>query len=139
MCRRAAVLVDHDVRGLLGDEDVARPCVQLQGDLVGHRRGREEDRRLLAQERRDACLQLVHTRILTLLLVADAGLRDRAAHPLGRLRGGVGAEVDHAAHATVSAWIWSFSRARSPSVTSRRTARARSGSGRRAARPPTTI
>ena len=39
---RAAVLVDDDVRMPLGDEHVARARVQLQRDLVGHRRGWEE-------------------------------------------------------------------------------------------------
>ena len=81
---RAAVLVDDDVRVLLGDEDVARPRVELERDLVRHRRGRHEDRRLVAEQRRNAFLQRVDGRILALLLVADRRLRDRAAHALGR-------------------------------------------------------
>ena len=98
---RAAVLVDDDVRVLLRDQDVARPRVQLERDLVRHRRGRHEDRRLVAEQRRNPLLQRVDRRVLALLLVADGGLRDRAAHALGRLRDGVGAKVDHARDATV--------------------------------------
>ena len=138
MRRCAAVLVDHDMRGLLGDEDVAGSTVQLHGDLVGHRRRRDEDRRLLAQQRRDARLQLVDAGILALLLVPDRSLGDGTSHPLGRSRSGIGAEVDHGAHATVRTWIWSFSRAHSPSLESRPTVRGKSGNGRRAALPRTT-
>ena len=51
--RRATVLVDQHVRVLLGDEHVARTTVELEGDLVGHRRGREEQGGFLTEERRD--------------------------------------------------------------------------------------
>ena len=98
---RAAVLVDHDVRVLLRDEDVAGPRVQLERDLVRHRRGRHEDRRLVPEERRGALLERVDGRILALLLVPDLRLRDRAPHALGRPRRGVGAQVDHGRDATV--------------------------------------
>ena len=77
---RAAVLVDDDVRVPLGDEDVARARVQLQRDLVRHRRGRHEDRRFLAEQRGDPLLQRDDGRVLPLLLVAHGGLRDRRAH-----------------------------------------------------------
>ena len=53
----AAVLVDHDVRVLLGDEHVARSRVQLERDLVRHRRRRDEERGLVAEERRGPLLQ----------------------------------------------------------------------------------
>ena len=77
--RRAAVLVDHDVCVLLRDEDVAGPRVELERDLVRHRRRRQEERRLLPEQRGRALLQLVDGRVLALLLVADLGLRDRRA------------------------------------------------------------
>ena len=44
---------------------------------------------------RTALLELVDGRILALLLVADRRGGDRRAHPRGRPRRGVGAEVDH--------------------------------------------
>ena len=101
----AAELRDEDVRVLLADELVAELGVQPQRDLVRHRRGREEDRLVLAEQRRRAGLQVVDGRVLALLLVADDGRGDRGAHPLGRLRGGVGAKVDHRREATLNAWI----------------------------------
>ena len=65
---------------LLADELVARLGVQPQRDLVRHRRRREVDRLLLAEQRRGARLELVDGRILALLLVADVGGGDRGAH-----------------------------------------------------------
>ena len=82
---------------LLAEQLVARLGVEPKRDLVRHRRGRQEDRRRLAEERSAACLELVDGRILALLLVADRGGGDRGAHPGGGPRRGVGAEVDHAA------------------------------------------
>ena len=71
------------------------PAVELERDLVRHRRGRQEDRALLAEQLGDALLQLVDARILALLLVADLGCGDRGAHAGRRPGGGVGAEIDH--------------------------------------------
>ena len=99
--RSAPVLVDHDMGVLLGDEDIAGPRLDLQRDLIRHRRRRHEDRLLLPEQVRDAGLELVDARVFALLLVADRRLRDRPTHALGRLRGGVGAKVDHARDATV--------------------------------------
>ena len=95
----AAELRDEHVRVLLADELVAELRVQAQRDLVRHRRGREEDRLVLAEQRGGACLQLVDGRILALLLVADDRRGDRGAHPLGRLSRRVGAKVDHVVRA----------------------------------------
>jgi len=78
---------DHDVAGLGEDPD---------RDLVGHRRRREIDGRLVTEQLGGARLELEHGRVLALLLVADDRLGDRPAHPLGRLRQRVRAEVDHA-------------------------------------------
>ena len=77
----AAELVDEHVRVLLRDEHVARPAVQLQRDLVGHRRGRQEERALLAEQLGDPLLQLVDGRVFPHLLVADDRCRDGGAHP----------------------------------------------------------
>ena len=91
----AAELVDEHVRVLLGDEHVARPAVELQGDLVRHRRGRQEERALLAEQLGDPLLQLVDRRVFLHLLVADDRGRDGGAHPRRRAGDGVGAKIDH--------------------------------------------
>ena len=91
----AAELVDEDVRVLLGEEHVARPAVELEGDLVRHRRGREEDRAVLSEQLGDALLQLVDGRILAHLLVTDDGGGDGGTHPRRRAGDGVGAKIDH--------------------------------------------
>ncbi len=102
---RAALLVEEDVRGLLGEQLVARLGEDPQRDLVRHRRRRQEDRLLLAEERGGAPLELVDGRVLALLLVADLRVRDRRAHRLRRPRGRVGAEVDHGrARYPLGAW-----------------------------------
>ena len=93
--RRPAPLVDEDVRPLLGDDLAAGPAEHAERGLVRHRRGREEERRLVPEQLGHAALQLVGGRILALLLVADLGGRHRREHPRRRLRDGVGAEVDH--------------------------------------------
>ena len=98
--RRAAVLVDDDVRLLLRDEHVPRPRVELQRDLVRHRRGRHEERRLLPEERRGALLEEVDGRVLAPLLVADVRGGDRRTHPVRRPRGGVRTKIDHGRHPT---------------------------------------
>ena len=91
----AAELVDDDVRVLLRDQDVPGAAVELERDLVRHRRGRQEDRALLAEQLGDALLQLVDARILPHLLVADLGCGDRGAHARRRPGDGVGAQIDH--------------------------------------------
>ena len=98
MRRRAAVLVDHDVREAVGDEDVAGPRMELQRDLVRHRRRRQEQRGLLPEERRRPVLQGRHGRVLAALLVADVCAGDRRAHAVRRTGGRVGAKVDHEQH-----------------------------------------
>src|SRR5439155_26817200 len=100
-CQRARVvggpaeLGEKDVRVLLGDHLVAGLTEGAERDLVRHRRSRDEDRFLQAEELRSPPLELVDGRVLALLLVADLGGRDRRAH-LGRgSRLRVRAEIDH--------------------------------------------
>ena len=93
--RGASPLVDEDVRPLLGDDLAAGPGEHAQRRLVRHRRRRQEERRLVAEQLGHPALQLVRGRILALLLVADLGGRHRSEHPRRRLRDGVGAQVDH--------------------------------------------
>ena len=92
---RAAELGDEDVAVLLADQLVAELGVEADRDLVRHRRGRQEDRLVLAEQVRGALLELVDRRVLAPLLVADGRGRDRRAHPRRRPGGGVRAEVDH--------------------------------------------
>ncbi len=94
----AAELVDDDVRVLMRKEHVSGAAVQLQGDLVRHRRRRQEQRALLAEQQRGSLLKLVDRGIFTHLLVADICCREGGAHPRSWARDGVGAQVDHAAH-----------------------------------------
>ena len=91
-----AVLVDKNVRRLLGQQHVPRPAVQLERDLVRHRRRRHEQRGFLAEQLRDAALELVDGRVLALLLVSDRGIGDRPSHSGCGPRDGVGPEIDHA-------------------------------------------
>ena len=131
--RSAAVLVDHDVRVLLGDEDVTGPRLDLQRDLIRHRRGRQEDRLLLPEQVGDAGLELVHARVLALLLVADRRPpRSRDACP--RVGCVAVSERRSITRGTLpsAAWISHSSSRRSPIAASPPTGHARSGSGRRA-------
>jgi hypothetical protein len=94
--RRAAELGQHDVSVALDEKRVAGAAEDLQRDLVRHRRGRQEDGLLMAEELRPAPLELVDRRVLPFLVVADGGARDRLPH-LGRGLGQrVGAKIDHA-------------------------------------------
>ncbi len=83
MNRRAPVLVDEDVGVLVRDEDVAGAGVQLERDLVRHRRRRHEQRGLVTEESRDPLLQLGDGRVLAALLVAHLRGGDRRAHARG--------------------------------------------------------
>src|SRR5881227_3104680 len=67
-----------------------------ESDLVRHRRGRDEDRLLLAEQIGHPALELVDGRVLAPLLVSDERVRDRLAHAGARLCLGVRAKVDHA-------------------------------------------
>ena len=95
--RGRAGLVPHGVALGAHDHVVAGAAVQLQRELVGHRPGRDEQRRLLAEQRRDPFLQQVHARVLGVLIVADLGFGDRPAHRRRRAGHGVRSQVDDAA------------------------------------------
>ncbi len=83
MNRRPPQLVQEDVGIVSADQLVPRLGEQPQRDLVAHRRAREVDGFLLAEQLRDPLLERRNRRILALLLVADDGLRHRFAHALG--------------------------------------------------------
>src|SRR5581483_7268700 len=69
--RRAAELRDHDVRRLLDDQLRPAPAEHGERDLVRHRRRRQVDGLLLAEETGGALLEGEDGRILAALLVAD--------------------------------------------------------------------
>ena len=97
--RRPAPLPDQDVGVLLGEEHRPRRRLRAKRDLVRHRRRRQEERRLVAEQLRHASLELVRRRVLEVLLVADLGGGHRRAHACGGLRQRVRAEIDHRATA----------------------------------------
>src|SRR5262249_22462310 len=88
-------LVDQYVGPLLRDDLAAGAAQHAQRGLIRHRRGRQEERRLMAEQLRRPPLQLVRRRVLADLLVAGLGGRHRRQHPRRRLRHRAGAEVDH--------------------------------------------
>ncbi len=71
---------DHDVRRLLDDQLGTAPAEDRERDLVRHRRGRQVDGLLLAEELGAAPLERDHGRILAPLLVAHLGIRHRLPH-----------------------------------------------------------
>ena len=77
---RGAGLVPHGVALDPDHHVVAGRAVELQRQLVGHRARGHEQRGFLAEQRRHALLQEVDARVLAELVVADLGLRHRAAH-----------------------------------------------------------
>jgi hypothetical protein len=79
----------------LDEQRIAGAAEDVQRDLVGHRRGREEDRLLVPEELGPSALELVDGRVFSLLFVADYGVRDRLAHRRSRLGQGIGAKIDH--------------------------------------------
>ena len=77
---RPALLGQEDVRVLLGEQLVAGLGQNAARDLVRHRRRRQVDRLVLAEQLRGTPLELEHGRVLTLLLVPDLGVRHGVAH-----------------------------------------------------------
>jgi hypothetical protein len=96
--RCAPRLEDEHVRALLRQQLAAAHAEYLQRDLIRHGRRGDEERGLLAEQLRRPPLELVDRRILAPLLVAELGGRDRSEHPGRRLRGRIGAKIDHAGH-----------------------------------------
>jgi len=92
---RAAELGDQEVRVLFRDQLVARLGEHTQRDLVRHRRRGNEDGIVVAEQLGHTALELVDSGVLTQLLVAHLGGGNGLPHRGRRLRGGIGAEVDH--------------------------------------------
>ncbi len=98
----AARLVQDRVGHLAGDGLVATGKVRHQRDQVAHRAARHEQAGLLAQERGGTGLELVDRGVVTEDVVADPGSGHRAAHGVGGVGDGVGAEIDHGGHGRAS-------------------------------------
>jgi hypothetical protein len=64
----------------MGDDLVACAAMCQDRYLVAHRAGRQEHRGLLAQKRGHPIAQLVHRRIVAMLLVADLGAYHGVLH-----------------------------------------------------------
>ena len=97
-----ARLVQDRVGHLAGDGLVAAGKVGHQRDEVAHGAARHEQAGLLAQERGGAGLELVDRGVVAEDVVADPGRGHRAAHGLGGVRDGVGAEIDDGGHGRAS-------------------------------------
>jgi hypothetical protein len=95
--RRPTRLEDEHVRPLFRDELSAALRLTEERDLVRHRRRREKERFLLAEEIRGPPLELVHRGVLAKLLVTDIRLDHRRAHRGSGFRGRVRTEIDHRA------------------------------------------
>ena len=81
---RPAGFVPDGVAFAADDDVVARPGQHAQRNLVGHRAAGQPERRLLAEQGRDALLQRIDGRILAELVVTDGRGGD------GRTHSGVG-------------------------------------------------
>ena len=82
------------MRGRFAEQLIARPCVDPNGDLIGHRPRRHEERSLLAQKLGRALLEELDGRVFSVDIVTDRGFGHRASHRGRRLGNGVGPQVD---------------------------------------------
>ena len=92
---RPARLEDERVRPLLRDQLAPALAQAVERDLVGHGRGRQEQRLLLPEQLGGTTLQLVDGRVLAQLLVPHLRGGHRGTHLRRRDRRRVRAKVDH--------------------------------------------
>ena len=92
-----AELGPGDVRAGLAQHLLAGRDQAADGEHVGHRAGRREQRRLVPEQPRDPLLERADGRVLAVHVVADLGVGHGAPHRLGRAGDGVAAQVDQAA------------------------------------------
>ena len=85
-----------DVGARLAQHLLARSDQAPDGEHVGHRAGRCEQRGLVPEHPRDPLLERAHGGVLAVHVVADLGRGHGAPHRVGRAGDGVAAEVDHA-------------------------------------------
>ena len=91
---RRAGLVPGDMGFGADDHLVAGAGEELQGDLIGHRAGGDEQRRLLAEQFGDAGLQAVDRGVLAILVIAHGGGGHGGPHGIGREGDRVRAKID---------------------------------------------
>ena len=91
---RGAHLVGDDVRVGVAEHLLAGLADQPHADLVAHRPGRHEQRRLVAEQPGDPLLERVDRRVLAVDVVPHLGLGHGPAHPGGRPGDRVRAQVD---------------------------------------------
>src|SRR3546814_7077254 len=70
----------------MGYDLLARATVDVDGELVAHGAGRQEDRGLLVQQLRRHLAEAVHTGIVAALLVADRCLGHRSEEHTSELQ-----------------------------------------------------
>ena len=75
----------EDVPALFDDHFHARPRVQLDGDLITHRAGRDKDGCFLLEDFGRALLQAIHGRVFAIDIIAHLCTRHRAPHRGRRL------------------------------------------------------
>ena len=104
--RGGAGFVVEDVTAAVCDRFITRRRVQPQGDLVGHRPRRHEQRRLLGQHRGDPLLQGTHRRVIAKAVVSDHRRGHRRTHRGGRSGDGVTAQIDRLAGQTIAILVF---------------------------------
>src|SRR4029453_11895565 len=97
-----ARLVPYRMRLPTNDDVVPGARQYSQRHLIGHRPCGQPERGLLAQERRDAILQLVDGRILTELIVAHRSGRDRLSHRGGVTGDRIGTKINWKRHCVIT-------------------------------------
>ena len=92
---RPARLEDERMRPLLRDQLAPALALAVERDLVGHGRGRQEQRLLLPEQLGGTTLQLVDGRVFAQLLVPHLCGSHHGTHLRRRDRRRVRAKVDH--------------------------------------------
>ena len=106
-CRRRAGLVTVNVRIGVEQDRVAGPRERADRQLVGHRSGRHEQRRLLAEQFRRAAFQFLHGQVIAQHIVADDGTCHGLAHGGVGLGDCVATQIDFAVeHGRTSILAW---------------------------------
>ena len=93
--RHGAHLEVEDVAARLDDHLAAGARLEVDGELVAHRAGGDEERGRELEHRGGQLLEPADGRVLAVDVVADLGLGHGTAHGRGRAGHGVGAQVDH--------------------------------------------
>jgi hypothetical protein len=94
--RSLALLRDVGVGVLVEDDRLAAGAVDREGDHVAHGAGGEEERGVLAGQRRRQLLQLIHGGVFPPLFIPDRRRGHEGTHLSRRTSCGVTREVDHA-------------------------------------------